>query len=285
MRQRLPLALACLTFLIAAAATGWAGEKRFSTYATAPDGAPVSSARLVAMPADGDGDLWVAVHIELAEGWHTYWRNPGDAGAPSAVAWILPSGASAGPLLWPAPQVIREGEIVTFGYKDEAWLLSRISGLPVADDALVGAEAHWLVCAEICIPQSASLRLPLGDLAGEAGADAAGMAEAIAALPAPSPAPLEAAVVGDTIRLTVRGLGRSASRADDIGFVPDTFGVIDYAAEQVVAITDEVLSLTLRRDLSTGAPPARLAGVLVLRGPEGIRAYEISEPLIVSGEG
>src|SRR5204862_2856733 len=34
--------------------------------------------------------LWVDLHLDIAPGWHTYWRNPGDAGLPTEIAWTLP---------------------------------------------------------------------------------------------------------------------------------------------------------------------------------------------------
>ena len=27
--------------------------------------------------------LWVDLHLDIASGWHTYWRNPGDSGLPT----------------------------------------------------------------------------------------------------------------------------------------------------------------------------------------------------------
>ncbi len=45
----------------------------------------------------------VGLRLRLAPGWHTYWKNAGDAGAAPEVAIALPEGASAGPVEWPAP--------------------------------------------------------------------------------------------------------------------------------------------------------------------------------------
>src|ERR671938_537756 len=48
--------------------------------------------------------LWVDLHLDIARGWHTYWRNPGDAGLPTEIAWALPRGLSAGEIAWPTPE-------------------------------------------------------------------------------------------------------------------------------------------------------------------------------------
>src|SRR5258706_13947762 len=45
--------------------------------------------------------VWVALWQDIDKGWHTYWRNPGDAGEPTRIAWTLPRGGrratSSGP--------------------------------------------------------------------------------------------------------------------------------------------------------------------------------------------
>src|SRR5206468_2097081 len=43
----------------------------------------------------------VALRLVLEKGWHTYWRNPGDSGLPTTLAWTLPPGVEAGPIEWP----------------------------------------------------------------------------------------------------------------------------------------------------------------------------------------
>ena len=57
----------------------------------------------------------LALDLVLARGWHTYWTNPGDAGAPADITWTLPEGASAGPLQFPAPSRIAYGPLVKIG--------------------------------------------------------------------------------------------------------------------------------------------------------------------------
>jgi len=46
------------------------------------------------------------VELKLDEGWHTYWKNPGDAGSPTKIEWQLPTGISAGEIQWPLPHWI-----------------------------------------------------------------------------------------------------------------------------------------------------------------------------------
>ena len=38
------------------------------------------------------GTAWMAVELAMKPGWHTYWRNPGDAGQATDIVWTLPLG-------------------------------------------------------------------------------------------------------------------------------------------------------------------------------------------------
>ena len=59
--------------------------------------------------------LRVALRLRMAKGWYTYWRNPGDAGAPTELEFTLPDGITAGPIAWhPRAPPDRPG--------DELWL-------------------------------------------------------------------------------------------------------------------------------------------------------------------
>src|SRR5579862_103896 len=110
------------------------------------------------------GTLWVDLHLDIAPGWHTYWRNPGDAGLPTEIAWDLPAGFSAGEIAWPAPERFVLGTIGNYGYLGSTDLLVPIAapaGLAAGGTVHLAADATWLVCSEICIPGEAKLALDL----------------------------------------------------------------------------------------------------------------------------
>jgi thiol:disulfide interchange protein/DsbC/DsbD-like thiol-disulfide interchange protein len=116
------------------------------------------------------------VLLEMAEGWHVYWENPGDAGIPTRVDWELPEGFTAGPLRWPAPQrIVEPGDIVVYGYKGSVLLTATI--IPPAEldtpQIELAADVSWLVCEAICIPGGArpALDLPVQPTANPANAD------------------------------------------------------------------------------------------------------------------
>src|SRR5882757_8399496 len=71
--------------------------------------------------------LTVALRLKMIPHWHTYWRNPGDSGLKTTLAWTLPEGFSAGEIQWPIPQRIPAGPLTNYGYENEVYLLTEIT--------------------------------------------------------------------------------------------------------------------------------------------------------------
>jgi thiol:disulfide interchange protein DsbD len=111
--------------------------------------------------------LTVALRLEQGPGWHTYWRDPGDAGLATEVTWTLPAGVKVGPLLWPKPHVFKDpGGLVGYGYLDQALILARVS-VPKdfkGERLSLKAQANWLACSDVCIPGNAGVSLVLARL-------------------------------------------------------------------------------------------------------------------------
>ncbi len=100
------------------------------------------------------------ITLKLDEGWHTYWRNPGDAGLPP-VFKITNKSLAIDEIIYPVPRRIPEPPLLTYGYKDNVTFPVIIkSKQPLEnDERTLLLEAEWLVCKEICIPESALLTL------------------------------------------------------------------------------------------------------------------------------
>ena len=107
--------------------------------------------------------FWVGLHQTLDDGWHTYWRNPGDSGAAARIEWHLPAGWTASSIHWPIPERMPYGDLMNFGYSGEVLLPVMIT--PPADlergRVELSADALWLVCADVCIPEEGRLRMTL----------------------------------------------------------------------------------------------------------------------------
>ena len=108
--------------------------------------------------------------------WHTYWTNAGDSGNPTRVTWTAPKGVEISPLVFPSPQRIDLGPLVSFGYEDEVLYTARVTlptTLPasfekhtdISDGIKLTANIEALVCKEICIPEfeTITFELPIGE--------------------------------------------------------------------------------------------------------------------------
>ncbi len=110
----------------------------------------------------------VGILFNLAEGWHIYWKNPGDAGLPPRIVWKLPPGFEVGELRFPVPRRHRDpGNLATNVLEGEPVLLQSLTApkdLKPGDKVALTAELQWLVCKEACVPErkSVSIELPVG---------------------------------------------------------------------------------------------------------------------------
>ena len=67
--------------------------------------------------------IWAGVDMKMDPDWHTYWKNPGDAGMATKIEWQLPPGVTAGEIQWPLPEKLPPAEVTTYGYNNEVMLL------------------------------------------------------------------------------------------------------------------------------------------------------------------
>ena len=81
--------------------------------------------------------------------WHTYWKNPGDAGLPTKIEIDTPN-LEIKEFNWPVPtRYIEEGDILAYGYSDQ---YSRFFTLEGKSPEELKIKSTWLVCKHICIP-------------------------------------------------------------------------------------------------------------------------------------
>lgn len=249
---------------------------------TAPVTSPRATVTMIAEPAAiAPGEPFrIALRQRLAPGWHTYWTNPGDAGQPPEVALALPEGASAEPMRFPAPQRIPFGPLVNFGYENEAVFTIPVTPpatLRPGDTFSVTADANWLVCERICIPEEGSFRLdiPVEAAARPDAATAPLFTAAEAAEPRAAPFTARIGFEGRQGVLEVAGPGIAPGAVRDAFFFPADWGVIENAAPQPLALRDGALTLALARG-NAEALPARIEGIIAITDAAGVRgAYTI----------
>ena len=126
---------------------------------------PVKASLVAEIPGFAPGQsITVGLLLKTESHWHTYWRDPGDAGLATTLSLELPAGLKASEILWPKPKVFKDpGGLTGYGYEGDTLLPVAIA-IPASyagSTIEIKAKADWLVCKDVCIPGSAALSLSL----------------------------------------------------------------------------------------------------------------------------
>jgi DsbC/DsbD-like thiol-disulfide interchange protein len=226
----------------------------------------------------------VGVHMKMREGWHTYWKNPGDAGLPLRIVWRLPAGFVAGPIEWPAPEQIPAEPVMSYGYEREVLLPIEITPPKRfdRDSVTIAGVFDWLECKDVCLPGSAKLDLALPVRAGSPspGPAAPLFAAARSRMPrAPAGWSLSAEAGPRAISLAVGAPPGFSARTAYV-FLDQPL-VTDFGIPQGFERTPGGYRVTMTPAPNAPRPPARLTGVLVLDGDAGAvsTALQIDVPV------
>lgn len=244
----------------------------------APDGdpSPHSEASLVAEPEwirPGE-PFTVALRLELDEGWHTYWKNPGDSGTPAYLTWNLPEGFSADSIRWPRPYRIPYPPLLSYAYEDEVWLPVTVTppaGLEAGSEVRLAARADWLVCEETCLPARDSVAATLA-VRDSAPPPAARWREGFRELRRSLPQPAEgwrfrAADRPDTLVLSVTPPPSWDGGLEGVYFFAGGAEVVEHLREHEVTWHGDEARIRLPKSPYLAAVPDTLSGVLA--APEG----------------
>lgn len=113
----------------------------------------------MASPAGKGPTLVAGVEIEMAEGWKTYWRNPGSSGVPPRFDWSKSSNLAGARVLFPAPMRFVESDGDTIGYKDAVVFPIELMAKDPSKPVKLEVAFEYGICKEICIPVELNLSL------------------------------------------------------------------------------------------------------------------------------
>ena len=223
--------------------------------------------------------LWLGLRIEHQPHWHTYWKNPGDSGLATTLTWALPPGFAAGEIAWPTPRQLPVGPLMNFGYEGTLLLPVPIT-VPSGFQGTtlpVRLEAQWLVCKDVCIPESGDFALELPVKAATV-ADAALFDAARAAAPRPlGGVQSQARVENNALQVRVQGLPASW-QGQALKFFPETAGVIDNAARPAASWQGAEWVAAVPLSAQRSESPVLMPAVLTREGePAGVQlALQVS---------
>jgi thiol:disulfide interchange protein len=237
--------------------------------------------------------VWVALRQNIREGWHTYWRNPGDSGAPTELIWDLPPGFAAGEIQWPFPDRVPYGPLMNYGYHGEVLFPVQVT-IPAdfnGSEVTLSARAQWLVCADICIPEDANLviKIPVGEALIDPN-----LVETFEAVRRKIPQPIgvptrffvlphaEGEVATVNIEIDMPAL--VPERIKSIDYFPFTEGVMENPAEQLVKIDETGIQMTLTTGWDYG-PSSSFEGIIVVTedaGAEIVNAFSFNPEAVAA---
>ena len=105
--------------------------------------------------------FYVGVRLQMQDGWHTYWENPGDSGSPFEANWTTDDGVIIENVQWPTPITIPYPPLMTYGYEGDIVFPFQVFRSQETELKTISVDFNFLICADICIPESASLSLDL----------------------------------------------------------------------------------------------------------------------------
>lgn len=126
-------------------------------------------------------DLHIAaLQLDLASGWKTYWRAPGEAGFAPRLDFAASGNIRSVRVLWPTPHAFDQDGIRVIGYKGRVTLPLEIRTAQAGAPAELNGTLDLGICATICVP----VRLQLAQaLPGQGGTRSGEIVAALADRP------------------------------------------------------------------------------------------------------
>jgi len=112
---------------------------------------------------EANGDHIAAIQIDLAPGWITYWRAPGDGGIPPEFAFQGDGSFNSVTPSWPTPNVFYSNGMHAIGYEGSVVFPLTVGATSPGPLAISG-ELFIGICEEICIPVTLSFDTELPEI-------------------------------------------------------------------------------------------------------------------------
>jgi len=215
--------------------------------------------------------FWIGIHLDIKPGWHVNWINPGDAGLAPSTGWLLPDGFVATEIMWPFPSRYAIGPVVIYGYDTSLLLIAQVTppaDLEASGRIKIGADVHWLACADTYVPGEAevSILLPVRSSSPQPDEKWRTKFEAArAGHPRPAGRWRVQAFVEDEERyvLEIRSSAPDDAEIRECTFFPRESDAIEHSARQIFTSRRGGFDLFLKRSRVAMELPGRISGVLV----------------------
>ena len=218
-----------------------------------------AAARIIAGAMLRAGDIqWLraGIEIRLEPGWKTYWRYPGDSGAPPTLDFTGSENVKSVMMLWPAPQLFDDGGGGhSIGYRGDVVLPLHVVAADPSRPSSLRVKLSYAVCGNLCVPAEANLDLMLS---GKGGAEEPALVAAEARVPR------RVALGSDSAQgtaLAIRAVHREGA------------GGKEHVVVDVAAPADTPVDLLVEGPTPDWALPLPTPAALVDRGVPGLRRF------------
>ena len=120
---------------------------------------------VIADPAPGEKSVHGMLQVDLAPGWKTYWRDPGDAGVPLLVDVSKSTNTTLTTVEFPAPHRFDDGVSIWAGYKEPVNFGLALQRIDSASPMKLSGNVFLGVCEKICVPVQYDFDLDVKDSA------------------------------------------------------------------------------------------------------------------------
>jgi len=224
--------------------------------------------------------FYIALRTELDDGWHIYWRNPGDSGEPMHLDWSLPDGVKAGQINWPLPYTIPTGPIVNYGFEGAPLFpveFTAPTNAKAGDILTVSAQFYYLVCKDVCIPENgeADILIEIGEPVSDT---VWGPQIETALIETPRKSGISGSISKIDDGVDMRFTDMPNGDFSDAYFFPYELGILQHSQAQDIHLGTRGISLKTGADYLWGEPdfPQTISGVLTYNDNGIYRGVEVA---------
>lgn len=113
-----------------------------------------------------NGTHMAALRIQLAEGWKTYWRAPGEGGIAPAFDWRGSRNLQGVAFHWPVPEIFDTAGLQTLGFRHELVLPIEVFPKRAGQKISLKGSVFLGVCSDVCMPMEVRFNAVL-EVSGE----------------------------------------------------------------------------------------------------------------------
>jgi len=231
--------------------------------------------------------FWVGIRLQHQPGWHSYWKNPGDAGLATEFEWNLPSTVKAGNIEWPVPQKFNLNSMIGLGYEGDILLLTQMTPTQEFTDGPLELKAtiHWLACSDAtCVPGEATVKLEIPQTPGSSQQNLEMKQEILSAIDKlPSQHHQINAVRKDGL-IVIHLTGVDQGKSPTPSFFPETTELVDLQKEPMITVAGQQSGEYLITMAEGSSASDRLKGVLILEDTNADNPLALNIDLLIHSD-